>query len=169
MMIDPSFFIGIVHSFGYFGVFIASFIGSAATFIPFPSFLIVVAAGSILNPISVGIVAGIGAALGELIGYGLGLTILYGNKKFRKKDKRNKSQKRWNNILQKWFHKRLGFMIVFIFAVTPLPDKIIGIFCGAIKYDIKKFILASVLGKIVLHVALAFIGFYGLGFVGSFF
>ncbi|MBI3190701.1 VTT domain-containing protein [archaeon] len=167
-MIDLSFFLGLVYTFGYLGVFLASFIGTAATFVPFPSFLLVIAAGAILNPFIVGIVAGIGAAFGELVGYGVGFGVYYGAKKMSKK-KLSKKERGWMKLIRKMFGKNLGMVVIFIFAVTPLPDKIIGIFCGAIRYDIKKFVIAMIAGKIVLHIALAYIGFYGLGFVESFF
>jgi len=168
-MIDYSFLIGLVYTFGYFGVFIASLIGSATTFVPVPSFLLVVAAGSILNPVAVGIVAGIGAALGELVGYGIGFGFLYSRKRISKKKPKTRKERKWLKIIEKSFHKRLGPIIIFIFALTPLPDKIVGIYCGAIKYDVKKFLVAMLLGKIVLHLVLAYIGFYGLGFVDAFF
>jgi membrane protein YqaA with SNARE-associated domain len=167
-MIDLSFFLGLVYTFGYLGVFLASFIGTAATFVPFPSFLLVIAAGSVLNPLLVGVVAGIGAALGELVGYGVGIGVYYGAKRMSKK-KLSKKEKGWMKLIKNLFDRKLGIVVIFVFAVTPLPDKIIGIFCGAIRYDVRKFVLAMIVGKVVLHIALAYIGFYGLGFVEGFF
>ncbi|MCX6815956.1 MAG: VTT domain-containing protein [Candidatus Aenigmarchaeota archaeon] len=164
-----AFLLSLVTNFGYLGVFLASLIGSAATFVPLPSFLIVITAGSVLNPAVVGVVAGVGAALGELVGYGVGLGFFYSEKKFFKKKKLSKKEKGWTKIIEKWFNRKLGMLVIFIFAVTPLPDKIVGVFCGAIKYDIKKFLFAMLVGKIVLHLILAYIGFYGIHFIGAFF
>ena len=154
---DASFLIGLVVSFGYLGVFLASLIGSASIFLPLPSFLIVTAAGTTLNPILVGIVAGLGSAIGELVGYLIGLGLLYGKKKISRK-KENK----YSKLVKKWFSRKKGPVIIFLFALTPLPDDIVGVICGAIKYDVKKFFVATLAGKILLHIALAYAGLYGV-------
>ena len=69
--------VGLVHTFGYLGVFLASLIGSATIILPVPSFALVIAAGSQLDPLWVGIISGAGAAIGELTGYGLGYGIYH--------------------------------------------------------------------------------------------
>jgi membrane protein YqaA with SNARE-associated domain len=162
--------VALAVAWGYFGVFLASFLGSATLFLPSPSFLIVVGAGTILNPLAVGIIAGIGAALGELIGYAVGLGIQQGAKKIQRNKKPGPFMRFVNkyfskNHIEKWFKSKRGFLLIFIFAATPLPDDVVGMVCGAIRYDIKKFFIASLLGKIVMYVALAYAGFYGLEFL----
>ncbi len=159
-MIDAAFFIGLVNTFGYLGVFIASFIGSASVFLPLPSFLFAVAGGALLNPFLVGVVAGLGSALGELVSYAIGYGLHMGHKKLRKN--RSDTEKKWAGTIKKWFHKKYGPVIIFIFAATPLPDDIIGLFCGAIKYDLKKFFIPLLLGKIILGLFLAYVGLFGL-------
>ncbi len=57
--------------YGYLGVFIISVLGNATLIFPAPSFT-VVAFGAVLNPYFVGILAGCGAAVGEMTGYTLG-------------------------------------------------------------------------------------------------
>ncbi len=163
-----AFLIGLVNSFGYLGVFLGSLIGSASIFLPVPSFLFTVAAGGLLNPFWVGIAAGVGSAIGELVGYGIGYGISLGHKKMKKK-KYSKKERKWIKILKEWFQKKYGPLIIFLFAITPLPDDIVGIFCGAIKYDIKKFFVATLLGKIILSLILAYVGFYGWDFAIDFF
>lgn len=161
---DASFLIGLVISFGYLGVFLASLIGSASIFLPVPSFLIVTAAGTTLNPVLVGVAAGLGAAIGELVGYLIGLGLLYGKKKIGRK-----KEHKYTKLVKRWFAKKKGPAIIFIFALTPLPDDIVGVVCGAIKYDVKKFFLATLAGKILLHIALAYAGLYGLEIIRSLF
>lgn len=161
---DASFLIGLVISLGYLGVFLASLIGSATVFLPLPSFLIVSAAGIKLNPVLVGTVAGVGSAIGELVGYAIGLGLLYGHRKISGK-KRSKEQGKYLKLVRGWFRKKRGIAIIFIFAATPLPDDIVGIVCGAIKYDVKKFFVATLAGKILLHIALAYAGLYGIEFI----
>ena len=126
-MFDISFLIGLVNTFGYLGIFLVSIIGSLSFFIPLPFFIVVMAAGATLNPLLVGIVAGIGATIGELLGYGVGIGMNYGHKKIAKKHSKKeiKKERAWMRIIRKWFHRRLGPLVIFIFAITPLPDKII--------------------------------------------
>jgi membrane protein YqaA with SNARE-associated domain len=142
------------YQYGYFGVFVTSFVGAASIFFPVPSFVAVTLLGAILNPFLVGVAAGIGAGLGELTGYILG----YGSrKKFDDKYKVKLEKGR------EYFHKYGGFTVIFAFAATPLPDDFIGIFAGVIGYDWKKFAIASILGKSLLHITLAYGGLIGAG------
>ncbi len=164
------FLLALVDAFGYLGVFLGSLIGSASIFLPVPSFLFVFLAGKLLDPFWVGIVSGFGSAIGELTAYGVGFGIIYGKKKFSKGKKTKKKQSNgWTGKVKKWFHGRYGFLVIFIFAATPLPDDVVGLYCGAIKYDIKKYFVATLLGKILLGLLIAYSGFYGLGAFASYF
>ena len=164
--------VGLVHTFGYLGVFLASLIGSATIILPVPSFALVIAAGSQLDPLWVGIISGAGAAMGELTGYGLGYGIYHARNKFnqRKTKKEKKELGGWKKTFNHWFHnRRLGFALIVIFSFTPLPDDILGLFCGATKYDVKKFFLATLIGKIMLGLVLAYAGLLGLEFLERYF
>ncbi|MBS3053201.1 MAG: VTT domain-containing protein [Candidatus Aenigmarchaeota archaeon] len=164
--------VGLVHTFGYLGVFLASLIGSATIILPVPSFALVIAAGS------------------ELTGYGLGYgiyhvknifgeaSLLRDSKKLRflrkfnqrKTKKEKKELGGWKKTFNHWFHnRRLGFALIVIFSFTPLPDDILGLFCGATKYDVKKFFLATLIGKIMLGLVLAYAGLLGLEFLERYF
>ena len=143
-----------VANMGLLGVFLVSFIGSATVILPAPIFLAIFAAGSVLNPWLVGLVGGLGAAFGELTAYYVGM----GGKRLVKKDEHNK----WLERARAWFDKRGAFPVIVLFAATPLPDDVLGLLCGLIKYDIKKFFVASLIGKIILTTALAWAGFYGM-------
>lgn len=153
-------FVALVSAFGYLGVFLASLIGSASILLPLPSFALVIAAGSQLDPFWVGILSGAGAAVGEMTGYGLGYGIHHVRKRFRKRKVR-KEGRGWTRTFNDWFHHKLGFALILVFAFTPLPDDIIGIYCGAIKYDVRKFFLAVLIGKVMLGLALAYGGLLG--------
>jgi uncharacterized membrane protein YdjX (TVP38/TMEM64 family) len=59
-----------------------------------------------------------------------------------------------------WFKKDNIFIWIVVFAATPLPDDVVGIICGMFNYDFKKFITASIIGKSILNLLLAFAGFY---------
>lgn len=150
----------ILASYGYIGIFLISLVGSATIIFPFPSAAFVFASGAFLNPFLVGILAGIGSAIGEFTGYALG----WGGGKVIK----NK-WKKWIGRTEEAFQKYGGFWIIILFAVTPLPDDLTGIVGGILKYPVKKYFLASLIGKIVLHLILAYGGFYGMHWVLQYF
>jgi len=149
-----------ILSLGYVGIFLVNFIASASIIFPIPAFLLVFAFGNILNPWLIGLTAGAGASLGELIGYGLGKG---GGKIIEKK------YKRLVNMGRKWTKGRASFPIIILFAATPLPDDIVGIVCGIFNYGIKKFLLASFIGKVIMNTALAWGGFYGFKWMSAIF
>ncbi|MEM5872290.1 MAG: VTT domain-containing protein [Candidatus Aenigmatarchaeota archaeon] len=142
--------------YGYLGIFLISLISASTIIFPIPSAAFVFASGAILNPLLVGLIAGIGAALGEFVGYGLGI----GSRKALKKKWKREIEK-----IEKLFQKYGGFLIIVIFAATPLPDDLTGIVAGILKYPVKKFFIASLIGKIILHLALAYAGLYGMKWI----
>jgi membrane protein YqaA with SNARE-associated domain len=140
-------------AFGYFGILIISFVASASIFLPIPAFLLVFGFGSILNPLLVGLFAALGAAFGELTSYGIGIG---GRKAIEKKYR--KFLKKYG----KWLRNRNFFLVVVVFAATPLPYDLIGIIGGIFKYDLKKFLIATFLGKLVMNTVIALAGYYGI-------
>lgn len=152
----------IILSLGYLGLFFVNLVASASIILPVPAFLIVFAAGSLgfLNPWVIGLVAGAGAALGELIGYWLGKG---GGKVIEKK------YKKLVELGEKWIKGHKSFPMIVAFAATPLPDDIVGIVCGIFNYDIKKFLLASFIGKVIMNTAIAWSGFYGFKGISAIF
>jgi len=162
-------FEGLIVNFGYIGVFIVSLIGSATIVLPLPAFTIIFVAGAFLNPWLVAFFAALGSAFGEMVSYGIGF---YGRRFLRRLVSwgivSHKSRKVYREELKKgknWMSRHHGFVIVFFFAMTPLPDDIIGLACGVLKYDWKKFLLACFLGKLVLSLFLAFSGDVTLGWL----
>jgi len=155
-MFDVSFLLELVYTYGYLGIFVVSVVTSMVVLLPTPHSLIIIGAGAVLNPFLVGIVAAIGSTIGEFTAYIVG----YGGRKISIKEKRN--LKSWYNRIERWFQRHGGFLIVFIFTATPLPYDVIGLFCGLINYDTKKFLLATLLGKIVANLLLAYVGYFGI-------
>ena len=146
----------LTDAMGYLGIFFVSFIGSATIVLPVPSFILVFFLGAVMNPWLVALSASLGNAFGELVGYALGRgggKII--QRKYRKAVERYK----------KWFEKDRVFVLITLFAATPLPDDIVGVICGIFNYNVKKFIVASFIGKLVMNLALAFGGFYGIKWV----
>ena len=165
--------VAVASSLGLFGVFITSLIGSASIIFPIPAFALVITAGTVFNPVVVGVVAGLGSAIGELTGYGVGYGIRRAKHRLRKENKLErkleKEEKKWDKTFRGYFHRKLGFVLIVLFAVTPLPDDIIGVFCGLVHYDVKRFFVATLIGKTVQGIVLAYIGLLGTGLFFSLF
>jgi membrane protein DedA with SNARE-associated domain len=145
-----------VADWGYLGIFAVSLLSSATIILPAPYFAFVFAAGAVLNPVFVGIAGGLGSAIGEFTGYAIGLG---GRQAIRRK------HEKWLGRAEGWAERHGLFAVILIFAATPLPDDIVGILAGALGYGAKKFFVASLIGKLILNLALAFGGFYGMAFV----
>jgi len=148
-----------ISKWGYIGLFVVSFLGSASIFFPIPNFVFIFTFGAILHPFGVALVTAIGSTLGETTGYLLGLggkKIL--DKKYKKKIKR----------INEMFNKYGSDLWIVILGATPLPDDIAGIFCGLIKYDFKRYFIATFIGKLILSLALAYAGYYSLNWVLDF-
>lgn len=150
----------LVDTWGYLGIFLVNLIGSASIIFPVPAFLITFGMGAVLNPWLVGIVAAIGAAIGEVTGYLIG----YGGREAIK-DK----HKKWLEKAEKWMQAHGVFFVIVIFAASPLPDDVTGILAGVISYNWKRFLLASFIGKLIMSLALAWGGYFGVSWVLQFF
>jgi len=149
----------ILLGLGYLGSFLAGVLSSVSIFLPTPGFVVVFALAGFLNPILIGILAGFGAAVGELLGYGVG----FGAKKIiiKEREKANK----WLGKIEFYFKKYHPMVVIFVFAATPLPFDVAGMACGAMKYPIKKFFLATLAGKLVKYLIIAICGYYGVNLI----
>ena len=137
--------------YGYAGIFIVNFVSSATVFLPAPGAASVFIGGAVWNPVTVGIISGMGSAFGELFGYFVG----YGGSGIFKTEKRNH---KWIEYLQKNFNKS-GFWTTFIFAAIPNPFfDAVGIVAGVANYPIWKFFIAIVGARILRNIMFAFTG-----------
>ena len=146
------FFLGLVHTWGYLGVFVAAALANATILLPVPSFVFIIAAGAVLNPFLVAAAGGAGAAIGELTAYAAG----YGGGRFVR------PKNRYVARLARWFKKNPSFFAIALFSAIPFPFDVIGILCGVIKYDVKKFALAVFAGRTVLYAVLAYASSIGM-------
>jgi membrane protein YqaA with SNARE-associated domain len=123
-------------NYGYLGLFVISIIGNATLIIPAPVFVMACAAGMIYGPIGVGVVAGIGSAIGELTGYMAGA----GGKALIPK---GRLYERLHHFMQ-----RHGMLAIFLLAAIPNPIfDVGGIIAGVLQMKGWKFLLATALGK----------------------
>ena len=163
MVYGLEFFTQIVQQFGYLGFILVGFLSAATIFVPTPLFLVVFFAAAFYNPVLLGIATGFGSAIGEFTGYGVGIGI---EKIFEKKSKHKKKLKKEIMKIEKLFEKYHPGAVIFAFALIPLaPTDALGIFCGAVRYNKKKFFFFMLLGKIVKFIILAYMGFYGVNFI----
>ena len=144
-------------SLSYFGVFLLSLVGALSIFIPIPYTVVIfwLGASSQWNPFLLMIAGGFGAAIGELLGYVLGY---YGRKIV--------SQERLRKMgyLIKAFGRYLP-IVIFFFAFTPLPDDLLFIPLGILKYKLYKAFIPSLLGKLIMIFTIAHLGKIGANFI----
>jgi membrane protein YqaA with SNARE-associated domain len=148
-----------VNKWGYIGIFIVSLVGSASIIFPVPSFVVLFTFGAVFNPLLVALLGALGASIGNTTSYLLGL----GGKEILE-DKYEKRLKQIKSAFQKY---GAPFWIFLVHA-TPLPDDVVGIFCGVIRYDFRKYFLWMFIGQLTLSLILAYSGFYSLNWVLEF-
>lgn len=142
---------------GYAVAFIVAFLAGLSTFISIPYYLIVavLAAGG-LNPILLGITAGIGVMIGDSTSYFLGyrsnsivpsrLSLVF--KKFYE----------WLLARPSW----LVYLLLFLYGIlAPLPNDFVVIPLGAARYPYWRLFIPLGLGNIIFNVAVATLGIYG--------
>jgi uncharacterized membrane protein YdjX (TVP38/TMEM64 family) len=147
-----------LKQYGYPGIFLLSILANATVILPAPGLAITFAAGGVFSPFWVGIVAGAGAALGELTGYLAGFS-----------GQAVIENRQLYDRLQGWM-KRYGAATVFVLAVIPNPFfDLAGMSAGILKMPLPTFLFWCVLGKIVKMMAVAFAGAYSIEWLLHFF
>jgi membrane protein YqaA with SNARE-associated domain len=149
---------------GYLGLFLISLLAGSPIPIPTPSMILTFTLGSLLNPVWVGIVSG----LGNAIGYGL--VYLTGRGGFRFFPNFHVSDSRIGRFLRKIKMARMldspnrtGMVAIFVLSIYPNPvltPLVLGM--GATRFSFTKFFLACWAGKTVMTMILAFFGYFGL-------
>jgi len=141
--------------YGYFGIFFMSLIGSLSIIIPIPYTILIYIMGATLDPILVAIASGFGSAVGEFSGYALGY---YGRAVI------SEERQRKMDFMVKVFN-RYGFFAIFFFALTPLPDDLLFIPLGIMRYKFVKAFVPSFLGKLLMSFILAYSGRLSIEFI----
>ncbi len=122
--------------YGYPAIFLVSLLGNLSVIFPAPSYLVVFAASSTLDPLAVGVIAGLGATLGELTGYVAGAS---GKGVIENRP----IYQRIRVAIEKW-----GMGIIFLLGAIPnFFFDIGGMVAGATRMPLWRFILAAWLGK----------------------
>ncbi len=140
----------------YIGIFLISFLGAVSVIVPIPySAVIFVLAGlKNLNPLLTAIAGGAGSGLGEFTGWIMG--------RFMNKTLEGTKYSRQIKAIMKFIKTSKGKYIVpfliFIFALTPLPDDLLFIVLGIIKYNLVYALIPCMIGKMVMMYLIAVFG-----------
>lgn len=135
-------------------LFVASAISSATLFLPVPGLALTTLVGSLLDPVTVGIVAGLGQTVGELSGYMAG----YSSQGIMERG-------RWYTRVEGWMSRNelVGEIVVFLLALIPNPlFDAAGMIAGALRFPVWRFLIAAGLGKILKNILFAYAGTLGI-------
>ena len=152
--------------YGYFGVFLISLIGALSIIFPIPYTVIIFTLGGlkvgeawVFEPLLIAVAAGIGSSIGEFSGYLLGIggrkVISY---KYKKK----------MDSLVRVFNK-YGPITIFLFALTPLPDDLLFIPMGVMRYSIVKAFIPALIGKFCMNLIVAYSGRFSIHIIRDIF
>ncbi len=135
--------------FAYPILFVAQALVSATIFLPAPGVAVAAAAGTFLDPLWVGIMAGLGSATGELSGYLLGY---YGRRAVP-----TDTSRLWR-LAERGF-RRWGFIALIVLALIPNPFfDALGVLAGGLRYPIGRFWLSTAAGKILKFCGVSYLG-----------
>lgn len=137
---------------GYPGIFLIAMFSSATVVLPMPGLAVVFAMGGILNPFIVALVAGTGAAIGEITAYIAGVS---GQAVIERMDI-------YERITP--YITRFGPWTMFILAAIPNPFfDLAGVAAGVLKMPFWRFFLAIWAGQIIKMSLFAYAGAFSLG------
>src|SRR5438093_8784062 len=153
-----------LKSYGYAGLFLVNIIGAASILLPSPAAASVLGGGAFLSDflgvpafIWVGLVAGLGEAIGEFSGYaaGFGGRVMIENRPVYSR-------------IHRWMERR-GFITMFAMSAFPNPlFDVAGIAAGAVQMPIRQFFIAVLGGKTIKNTWLAALGGVGVSVFAKF-
>jgi membrane protein YqaA with SNARE-associated domain len=136
-----------LRGLGLLGVFLASFIGHFSIVLKDILFLpIFFSVSNFWDPLSLGLVGGLGGGLGELGAYLVGR----GVGKFT-------VNKQKESTIPSWV-KKLGLFSVLIFSITPIPDTPVLMLLGSVHFPILAVLALEIVGKTLLYTSMAVAG-----------
>jgi membrane protein YqaA with SNARE-associated domain len=147
--------------YGYLGIFLISLLGAMSIFVPIPYTVVIFILGGLdtFDPFLIAVAAGIGSAIGEFSGYLLGA----GGRKVI-----GDRYKKRMDFITKLF-KKYGSVAIFIFALTPLPDDLLFIPLGVMRYSLLRAFIPALLGKFFSNLIIAYSGRLSLDIVKNIF
>ena len=136
---------------GYPGVFLLSFVGSVSMVLPVPGLITTCGVSVVLTPLYVGVLSGVGEAIGELSGYAVG----YGGKTVIQ-------DRPFYRRVRVWMGRR-GALIIFVISLIPNPVvDVVGIAAGATRFPLAQFFGIVLVGKILKGIMVAYACYHGI-------
>lgn len=158
--------LALANQYGYLGIFLISLVGALSIFFPIPYTVAIFtlaglkAGGTwVFEPIWIAVAAGIGSAIGELSGYLIGVG---GRKAISGRYKKKM------DLLVRVFDK-YGLVVIFLFALTPLPDDLLFIPLGVMRYDIVRAFIPALIGKFCMNLIVAYSGRFSIEIIRDIF
>jgi membrane protein DedA with SNARE-associated domain len=150
---------------GYAGVFLANLASTATLFIPVPGLTaaaqaLIVSSAASLSPFWVGVLGGLGMALGEVTAYVAGMAAA-----LIAREEEIKAPSRLEPIIRRvtrwvsWLMAHYGMPTLFLLSAIPNPlFEVAGWTAGATRYPFWKFMASVTPGKVTRGLLLAYIG-----------
>jgi len=147
-----------LKSYGYVGLFLINLIGAASILLPSPAAASVFGGGALLEDFLgipaffwVGLIAGLGEALGEFSGYAAG----YGGRIMVENRPEYQRIHRWMD--------RHGSITMFLMSTIPNPFfDVAGLAAGAVQMPMRSFFVAVLAGKVIKDWWMAAVGAGGV-------
>jgi uncharacterized membrane protein YdjX (TVP38/TMEM64 family) len=136
---------GLIRSpIGLLVLFGLAALSTATLILPAPGLALTAIAGAAGEPLAVGIVAGLGQAVGELTGFAAG----WSGRSFLPD---NPATRRVSGWLQ-----RRGVIVIFLLALVPNPlFDVAGIAAGVLRMPVIRYLGAAAAGKVIKNVVVA--------------
>ena len=146
--LNPEWVLALGH-WGYLGAFLIGMISSATIILPAPGIALVIAMGTALDPLLLGVVAAAGSALGELTGYFAGATGVA-----LVPEERRAQFDRIHFMAGKY-----GAIAILVLASIPFPFfDLVGIIAGMLRMSIPIFLGAVFIGNSLKYSFLVWLG-----------
>ncbi len=139
-------------AYGYAGAFLIALLSSATILFPAPGWVVVIAMSATLDPILLGLVVGIGSAIGELTGFlaGEGMRDILNS--------RLKEVKEVERLVKRY---DLAAIAALAFIPNPLFD-VAGVIAGSLRIPWWRYLAACMAGRVARFVLLAVLGAFTL-------
>ena len=139
----------------YIGVFLLSFVGACSVIIPIPytAVIFVLAGKGGLDPLLTALSGGLGSGAGEITGWIVG--------KLTSNALKESKYSRRVDALIKLVEMKGRYavpLLIFLFALTPLPDDVLFIALGILNYSLLRALIPCIIGKIAMLYIISFFG-----------
>ena len=146
--LNPQWVLALGH-WGYLGAFLIGLISSATIILPAPGIALLIAMGTALDPLLLGVVAAAGSAVGELTGYFAGAT----GAALVPEERRAHFER------IHFFTGKYGAAVILVLASIPFPFfDLVGIIAGMLRMSIPIFLGAVFIGNSLKYSVLIWLG-----------